>query len=139
MVVELGVAQGQHTNFAQPITPVTGDNVIEIVRIPHPVAEQGDIGIDKGPDTTLFARLNQAVSAQAFAIDKGQILLSQAPLRAARQPFAVAQAIEQIAPAGQDAPPAFGSRKPPEMTIIAVSSQGLDNPEYLCGILLVAE
>src|SRR3546814_17670206 len=55
------------------------------------------------------------------------------------QPFAVAQVFEQIAAAGQDAPSAFGFRKSPEMVIIAVSGQGLDDPENLSCVFLVAE
>src|SRR3546814_114189 len=79
------------------------------------------------------------VGAQPFAIDKCQIPLPQASDRAACQPFAVAQVFEQIAAAGQDAPSAFGFRKSPEMVIIAVSGQGLDDPEHLSCVFLVAE
>src|SRR3546814_7439536 len=107
------------------------------MRISHPVAEKGNIGVNERPDTTYFARLDQTVGAQPFAIDKCQIPLPQASDRAACQPFAVAQVFEQIAAAGQDAPSAFGFRKSPEMVIIAVSGQGLDDPENLSCVFLV--
>src|SRR3546814_6861341 len=102
------------------LSAIAGDNVIEIMRISHPVAEKGNIGVNERPDTTYFARLDQTVGAQPFAIDKCQIPLPQASDRAACQTFAVAQVFEQIAAAGQDAPSAFGFRKSPEMVIIDV-------------------